>query len=283
MAGGTDLLVDIRTSIIPEHLPRCKGCDPRTGMPQKALDKPPAYMIALWHIPELRGITESKNGEIIIGPMTTIAEICQSPLVREKLIALAEGGDNLGSPLVRNRGTLGGNVCNARPAADALLPSLALGCRLELQSARDKRTVPIEEFVLGPGETVRKANEILTKIIYPVHSDSTGSSCLKLANRKALEISVVNVASVLSLDDRDRIADVRIALGAVAPTPILAEKAAEFLKGKKPSEQNFARAGEIAAGQCRPINDHRGSAPYRLDMVAVLVARTLKCAVSRIT
>lgn len=275
LAGGTDLLVDIRRPVIPAHLPRCGGCDPLTGLARGPISRPPVYLIALSRVLDLAGVSECKNGEIVIGPMTTITEICRSPLVREKLTALAQGGDHLGSPLVRNRGTIGGNICNARPAADVLLPSLAFGGKLELRSVRGFRTIPIEEFVTGPGETVRQPDEILTRIIFPCFGEGTGSSCIKLANRKALEIAVVNVASVVTLNEKGHIAEVHIALGSVAPTPILAKKAADFLKGKKPTENNFAKAGEIAATECRPITDHRGSQIYRIDMVPILVKRSL--------
>ena len=275
LAGGTDILVDIRRPVIPAHLPRCRGCDPLTDLPRQPGEKPPAYLVALSRISDLQGITGCKSGEIIIGPMTTISEISHSDLVRKRLTALAEGCEHLGSPLVRNRGTIGGNICNARPAADALLPSLVLSAKLELRSARGFRTVTVENFVTGPGETVRKEDEILTRIVFPCYGDRTGSSCIKLANRKALEIAVVNVASVLTLNEKGNIAEVRIALGSVAPTPILAKKAAEFLKGKKPTESNFYKAGEIAASECHPITDHRGSQIYRVDMVPVLVKRTL--------
>ncbi len=280
LAGGTDLLVDIRRPIIPEHLPRCKGCDPRTGLPQKAVENPPAHLIALSRIFSLTGIRESDNGEIVIGPMTTITEICRSKLVRDKLTALAEGCDNLGSPLVRNRGTIGGNICNARPAADALLPSVALQAKLELVSARGSRIVPIEKFITGPGQTVRKSDEILTKIIFPAYMAKTGSSCGKLSNRKALEIAVVNVASVLTLDDKGIISNAHIALGSVAPKPIIAKKTGKFMIGKKPSNDLFSEAGKIASGECKPITDHRGTKVYRVDMVEVLVKRTLQRALN---
>lgn len=280
LAGGTDLLVDLRQPIIPAHLPRCKGCDPRTGLPQKAMDKTPTCLIALSRISELRGIELLANGDIAIGAMTSITEICNSSLVRERLTALAEGGDNLGSPLVRNRGTLGGNICNARPAADAFVPSVALGARLELQSVRGTRMVPVEDFATGPGKTIREADEILVRLIFPALPDRTGSACLKLANRKALEISVVNVAARVTLKN-GKIGEARIALGAVAPTPILVKKAGEFLTGKKASAENLEKAGRLAASECRPITDHRGSALYRVEMVAVLVRRALEKTVNR--
>lgn len=276
LAGGTDILVDIRQPIIPEHLPRCKGCDPRTGMPQKAVENPPAYLIALAGISDLKGITKTKAGEIRIGPMTTITEICRSKLVRANLTALAEGCDHLGSPLVRNRGTIGGNICNARPAADALLPSVALRAQLELVSSKGSRILPISEFVTGPGRTMRKPDEILCKIIFPMWEAKAGSSCLKLANRKALEIAVVNVASVLTLNNRGVISDASIALGSVAPMPMIAHKAMKLLLGKKPSKELFAEAGNIASRECKPITDHRGTKSYRVDMVSVLVRRSLE-------
>jgi carbon-monoxide dehydrogenase medium subunit len=280
LAGGTDILVDIRRPIIPAHLPRCKGCNPKTGMPLKSQEKAPAYLVALSRIPGLSGITEEENGDIVIGPMTTITEICNSKLIRDKLTALAEGGDNLGSPLVRNRGTLGGNICNARPAADALLPSVALNAQCVLQSIQDTRKVPVEEFVVAPGETVLEKGEILTKIVFPSLPEHSGSSCIKLANRKALEIAVVNVASVVTLDDKGKIVGARIALGSVAPTPVVAKKAGDYLKGKEQAAAVFDEAGKIAANECRPITDHRGSAIYRVDMAHVLVSKILSRSVS---
>lgn len=280
LAGGTDILVDIRLPIIPQHLPRCKGCDPKTGLPLKSLDRP-SCLIALSRISELRRIEELSDGRISVGAMVSITDLGNSPLIRSNLTALAEGADNLGSPLVRNRGTLGGNICNARPAADCFVPAVALRASLELMSVRGTRLVPAEDFATGPGKTVRQADEILTRIIFPASPGKTGSACLKLANRKALEIGVVNVATVLTLNDKNVIAEARIALGAVAPIPILAKKAADFLKGKKPTEDIFEKAGKIAAGECKPITDHRGSALYRVEMVPILVNRALSQSLDR--
>ncbi|MBU1652486.1 FAD binding domain-containing protein, partial [bacterium] len=266
----------------PEHLPRCKGCDPRTGTAPRKVNKPPSYLIALSRIPEMSGIAVSEPGEISIGAMTTITDLCQSRIIREKLTALAQGADNLGSPLVRNRGTIGGNICNARPAADTFIPAVALGAKLELRSQRGLRLIPAQDFAVGPGKTVREEDEILTKIIFPVSADRTGSSCIKLANRKALEIAVVSAASLLTLDIKGKISSARIALGAVAPTPILTPKAAAFLSGKDPSDANFLKAGEIAVSECHPISDHRGSLDYRREMVSVLVSRSLAAAFASI-
>jgi len=274
LAGGTDLLVNIKRAIIPAHLPRCAGCGPQTGKPLMMVDKTPQCLIALSKIDDLKGIKEEDQG-ISIGSLTTITQICKSGLIRNKLTALAEGGDNLGSPLVRNRATIGGNICNARPAADMLIPTYALKGILELISPKGKRTIPVEDFITGPGKTIIYSNEILTKIHFPLPGRKSGSSAIKLANRKALEIALVNAAGVLTLDQENRIAQVRIALGAVAPRPIIANRAMEFLLGKEPRKEVFIQAGQIAAAECQPITDHRGSALYRIEMVKVLVKRTL--------
>ena len=278
VAGGTDILVDIRRKIIPTHLPRCKGCATRIIEPVE----PPSFLVSLSKIEQLGQIMEYDSGDIHIGPLVTITELAESPLVREKLPALADGADNLGSPLVRNRGTIGGNVCNARPAADTLIPSSALNCELTLTSAKGERKVGINDFILGPGKTICQLDEILTDIKFPAFPQKSSSACIKVANRKSLEISVVNVASVLTLDDSGKMVYSRISMGAVGPKPMLAVKTAEFLREKTPSEKIFTEAGNIASTECKPINDHRGGAEYRLEMVRVLVRRTLKKALDRI-
>jgi len=281
LAGGTDILVNIKRPIIPAHLPRCSGCSPRTGKPIAAVENPPKYLIALSRIDGLKGIWEEEGGSIFIGSMTTITEICKSKLIRNELTALADGGDNLGSPLVRNRGTIGGNICNARPAADLLVPAYALKGELELVSAAGKRIIAVEDFVKAPGKTTIGIGEILQGIRFKSIGKKGGSSAVKLANRKALEISLVNAASVIVLNDDGKISEVRIAMGAVGPTPIIAQKAMEYLVGKKPVKAEFVKAGQIAAAECRPITDHRGTAIYRVEMVKVLVRRTLERAAGR--
>ena len=282
LAGGTDLLVDIRRPIIPAHLPRCSGCDPKTGAPIAQKKSSPKFLVSLARISELKGISVT-NDEISIGSLTTITEIAESAIVRQHLTALAEGAENLGSPLVRNRGTFGGNICNARPAADTLIPAYALSAKLELVSGNGKRLLPLEDFITGPGRTKIAQGEILTRIVFPKYDDHCGSACRKLANRKALEISIVNAASFIRVDGKKRkITEAKISLGAVGPTPILAEKAARFLTENEISPDNFAKAGKMAASECKPITDHRGSAIYRIQSVSVLVRRTLENALKKI-
>jgi CO/xanthine dehydrogenase FAD-binding subunit len=303
LAGGTDLLVDIREAIIPQHVPRCNGCPshpreeirstidcglwaseptrPSGGSLRSFLTrqgKPaPKYLLSLHRLTELRGIERLPDGGLKIGAMTSIAEIGRSAAVQAHWPALSQGAQSLGSPLVRNRGTLGGNIANARPAADTVIPTVALGGLLTLRSGSGERSLPARDFPRGPGLTVIETGEILTSIELPGPPPFSSSAYYKLANRKALEISTVGVAVYLALESPDGlVADVRIALGAVGPVPIVADTARDFLRGNLPGDDALAKAAWLAAGDALPIDDHRGSAASRREMVRVLTERLLK-------
>ena len=308
LAGGTDLLVDLRRPIIPQHVPRCDGCSSHSednlrstiestpsdsdplmaseGSLRAALEDPqqasPAYLVSLHKLDQLKGIERLQDGGLRIGALTTISEIERSREVRDGWTALAEGADNLGSPLVRNRGTLGGNIANARPAADMAVPTVALGGMLTLRGSSGTRTIPAKDFPTGPGISVIKPDEILTTIHYPPPFPYSASSYYKLANRKALEISTVGVAVWLALEEPNGpIKDVWVVLGAVGPTPILAESVKEVLIENVPDEQALQKAAKAAAGDARPIDDHRGSAWYRVQMVELLTLRLLRTVIRR--
>jgi CO/xanthine dehydrogenase FAD-binding subunit len=308
LAGGTDLLVDLRRPIIPQHVPRCDGCAthkkggilttvecaPADQDPLMADSGPlratlknlrqtsPAFLVSLHKVRRLRGIEPLPDGGLRVGALTTITDIERSPVIRDGWTALAEGADKLGSPLVRNRGTIGGNIANARPAADTAIPTIALNGKLTLQGPSGSRSVPSESFAIGPGASVLKADEILTHIDFPPPKPHSGSGYYKLANRKALEISTVGVAVWLALEaPNGPVADVRVALGAVGPTPILAESVKDALVGRIPDEQAILRAARTAASDARPIDDHRGSAWYRIRMVELLTQRLLNICIRR--
>lgn len=287
LGGGTDLLVDIRQKVIPNgHRP--PPVQPRTGTWQARHIEPhkPATLMALSRIPELHGITQS-GSQITIGAMTLLADLERSDLIREHLTGLWDGAYQLGSPLVRNRGTYGGNLCNARPAADTAIPTLALGGKLVLKSVRGERVEDHNDFVLGPGKTVIKADEILSHIVFdlPFSSPPTsqggrryGSSYIKLANRKSLEISVVGAAAAVVFNSDGTVVSCRVSLGAVAPKPLLIEEVGEALVGKQLTAESAKIAEQIAADIAKPITDHRGSLEYRSMMVEVLTERALlKC------
>ncbi len=308
LAGGTDLLVDLRRPIVPHHVPRCDGCpthpdgqvlstvecqlsesDPLMasgGSLRATLEDPgsssPAFLISLHKLDQLKGIERLDDGGLRVGALTTVTEIERSKEVRDGWTALAEGADNLGSPLVRNRATLGGNVVNARPAADTAVPTIALNGVLSLQGPSGTRTVSAEDFPRGPGISVIEPDEILTDICFPPLPSYHGSAYYKLATRKALDISTAGVAVWLALEKPDgSVTDVRVALGAVGPTPILAESVREILIGKVPDESTLVKAAAAGAGDARPIDDHRGSAAYRVQMTELLILRLLKITLAR--
>ena len=308
LAGGTDLLVDLRRPIVPQHVPRCDGCathqeggilttvecvpadqDPLmadSGPMRSTLKDPrqtsPAFLVSLHKVRQLRGIESLSDGGLRVGALTTITDIERSQEIRNGWTALAEGADNLGSPLVRNRGTIGGNIANARPAADTAIPTIALNGKLTLQGPSGSRNMPSENFATGPGASIIKMDEILTDIHFPAPKPHSGSAYYKLANRKALDISTVGVAVWLALDEPDGpVADVRVALGAVGPTPILAESVRDTLVGIIPDEQAILKAAQGVASDARPIDDHRGSAWYRTRMVELLTQRLLNICVER--
>lgn len=308
LAGGTDLLVNLRQPIITQHVPRCDGCpthpegavfstidcsmwdsEPlmasggsiRSAM-RPASEKPPTYLISLHKLRNLRGIQRLSGGGLRVGACTTITDIERSTEIRNGWAALAEGADNLGSPLVRNRGTLGGNIANARPAADTAVPTIALRGSLILQGTSGTRSVPAKDFPTGPGQTIIKPDEILTRIEYPAPAAYSASAYYKLANRKALEISTVGVAVYLAVEKPGGpVTDVSVALGAVGPTPLVAESVRDVLIGKIPDEAAINDAARATMEDARPIDDHRGSAWYRLQMVEVLTRRLLKAVVNR--
>jgi CO/xanthine dehydrogenase FAD-binding subunit len=308
LAGGTDLLVDLRQPIIPQHVPRCDGCqshpegrvrstiecgfwetDPEmagNGSLRSAMlgrdFSPPAYLVSLHKLSSLKRIEVLEDGTLRIGALTTITEIQRSEVIRKKWTALSEGADNLGSPLVRNRGTLGGNLAHARPAADMAVPTITLGGMITLSSCNGERLLPASDFPLAPGKTAAKPDEILRVVTYPAPAPHSGSTYYKLANRKALDISTVGIAVYVSLEEPGGpVSDVRVGLGAVAPKPIIAHAVKEVLVGKVPTDRLLDQASDAAANDCRPIDDHRGSAWYRVEMVRTLTRRSLELALKR--
>jgi len=258
LAGGTDLLVNMRRGTVsPEHV------------------------VSLGRIEELRGIYPS-NGQLRLGACLTAAEIGQSKEVNDLINPLGSGANSLGSPLIRNLATIGGNLVTARPAADLPPPLMAYGASVVLKNSSGKRAVSLDNFFRGPGQTVMEPDELLTEITVETPPPYSGGGYIKLGARKTLITSIVNVAAFLSLDDRDgTITSARVVLGAVAPVPMRAPSSEQVLLGEKPTDALFLRAGEAAAGDSKPIDDFRGSAEYRRAMVEVLTRRALNMALRK--
>jgi len=254
-------------------LPLAAGTDVLVNMKKKVIK--PENVVSLARIKELKEM-RMDGDQLIIGSGITVADIAASKEIKRDFSALCLGAENLGSPLVRNLATIGGNIVSARPAADIPPSLIAYSAKLVLVNKAGNRKVPLEDFFKGPGKTIIASDELLTEIVLEKAPPYSGGGYIKLGVRKALEISMVNVAVFLSLESpKGVIRSAKIVLGAVGPIPLRAPAAEYILINKKPSEALFVKAGEAAAQDSKPIDDFRGSAQYRREMVKVLTKRAL--------
>lgn len=253
LAGGTDLLV---------HL--------------KKMRTTADHIISLMKIKDLAQININETS-LEIGACVTMARLSTSKIIQEKFNALKSGADNLGNHLIRNRATIGGNVCNASPAGDTLLSLMVYQAQIVLEGPLGQRKMPIESFFQGPGKVDMKTDELLVGLQLPMPQENSGAHYIQLGKRKSSEINVVNVASFVQIDPVDKmIIAARIALGSVGPTPIRSFNAEQAVNNKTAGDALFYEAGEIARHKdCKPINDFRGTAEYRKAMIGVLTKRTL--------
>lgn len=250
LAGGTDLLVSM------EHF----GLDPDLLVDAKG-------------IRSLSGI--GRSGNIVrIGAFTTVTELLHSKLIAGAAPLLREAAAAFAADQIRNRSTIGGNLCNGSPAGDLIPPLYALEAKLKLESSRGSRTLSIEKFFKGPGKTVLKPDEILSEISFSAIPAGRQSQFYKLGQRESMAIAVVSIATVFDIV-KGNYKNVRIALGAVAPTVIRAQRAEKFLEGKAAIEKNAEKAGIIASEECSPISDVRGSNEYRRLMIERLTKELL--------
>jgi xanthine dehydrogenase iron-sulfur cluster and FAD-binding subunit A len=258
VAGATDLILEIE-----------RGA--RKGI---------ETLVDVSRIPGLDSISYSEDGKIHMGPLVTHNHCVASKLINDLAYPLARACWEVGSPQIRNRGTVAGNLITASPANDTITPLMALGAVLTLQSARGKREVALKDFYHGVRRTDLQADEMLVDIAFPALNGATYSrhrkgTFLKFALRAAQAISLVNAAIVISIENC-MVVDAHITLGAVAPTIVSAEAAEEYLIGKCLDEEVILEAARLAVQAARPISDVRGSAGYRRRMVEVLVKRGLR-------
>jgi len=211
---------------------------------------------------------------LIIGAGTTLTGIIESADAQKKAPLLVDACKEIASPAIRNAATIGGNVCNASPAADGAIALLALDTDVNIVSTRGKRSVALKTFFTGPGETVLETDELVKEFIIPAAAANSKHGWAKIGQRKAEIIGIVCVAVNMTVEG-GKCQNVRIALGAVAPTPILATKAAAVIEGKVLDDQLIAQAARTAADEISPIDDIRASAWYRRQMTNELVARVL--------
>jgi len=249
LAGGTDLFVEWSRGT------------PKAG-----------HILYVGELEELKRI-ERQGNELAIGSLASMADIAQSSAVRGNARALSEAAGAMGSPLIRERATIGGNLCHASPAADTAAPLLALGASLELQSAAGLRQVSLEEFFRGPGETARRNDELLVSIRIPIDR-SRHDFYLRLGQRRSLacvKVSVAGSANMGANRNSGVARNVRIALGAVAPIPKLARNAMAILEEESWTDVILEEAARAAMSECDPIDDIRSTAEYRRAMVGTLL------------
>jgi carbon-monoxide dehydrogenase medium subunit len=232
-------------------------------------------LIDITRIPGLDRIRLDVDGMIHLGPLVTHNHCAGSQLIIERAFCLARACWEVGAPQIRNRATVAGNVITASPANDSITPLMALRAELRLRSTRGERVVRLSEFYTGVRRNVMDPDEFLVDIAFPAPAAGSRSSFYKLALRRAQAISVVNVAVALEIET-DRIRHATVTLGSVAPTIVHSEGAEEVLTGETLGDDVILRAAAAAAASARPIDDLRGSAVYRTEMVRVCTERVLQ-------
>ena len=257
VSGGTDLLIQMKhKELLPD------------------------YLISIGGISELDYIKYDESSGLRIGVLTNIVNIADSPLIRSKFNLLAQAASMLGSPSIRNQATLGGNLCNAAPSADTAPPLLVLGAKAKIIGVEGEKVVPLEDFFTGPGQTILGNNHLFTEIQISNLLPHNGGVYLKQTRSQGADLALVGVAVLVVMEGKI-LRDVKIALGAVAPTPVRAKKAEEILKGNKLEDKLLEESSRAAVNEAKPIDDVRSSADYRRKLVAVLTKRAVIQAVQQ--
>lgn len=259
LAGGTDLIVQMK---------------------ERSRNVP--YVVSLRKVPELQGFSFDEQGNLRIGSMATAGSVAWSPEVKRRLPGLMDGVNLIGSVQIRNKATVGGNLCNASPANDSAPTLIALGATVRIAGESGTRTIPLQDFFAGPNRSVLAPGEVLVDITVPAQPARSGNAYLRHTVRREMDIAFVGVGVWVQLaEDMRTIADARVALGAVAPTPIRSPSAEQALIGKELTAEVLEAAGEGAANDARPINDVRASADYRRDLLRVYTKRVATIAYER--
>ena len=255
LAGGTDLIDQVNVG-----------------------RRQPSIVMDIKSIPEMKRLEYDQEG-LHIGGGVSCTDVYNFAAVKENYISIAEASALIGSIQIQNRACVGGNVCNAAPSGDTIPPLLVHGAKAVIAGPRGRRETSLEAFFLGPGQTVLDKDEVLLEIVVPPPPANSASRYLRFIPREEMDIAVVGVASFLVLEQGSkRCQQARIALAAVAPTPVRAKDAEAVLEGQVLNEALIREAGEKAVNAATPITDVRGSIEYRKELVKVLTRRTLaKC------
>ncbi len=251
LAGGTDLVPRLKNKVIR-----------------------PKAVIGLFSIPNIDKIALTEAG-IMIGSMVQLRHLQKAEELGDRYVVIKEAAGHVSSMQVRNIATIGGNACNASPSADAVQGLMVMDAVCKIDGVNGKRDVAIANFFIGPGKTVLENGEILTGFFIPAPKPRTGTAYEKFAIRGDTDISIVGAGCSLTLCEDGTVTDARISLASVAPKPIRATEAENFLIGKKITETIAREAGKLAASNCKPISDQRASKEYRVEMVKVWVKNAI--------
>ncbi len=257
MAGGTDVLVDLKTGRYST-----------------------SHVVSLNRIAALRGLTTT-NGSLRIGALTTPNQLWASTVIWERFPAIVDAVRDMAVPQIRNMATVGGNIAGAVPSGDMPPILIVLNASVILWSRSGEREVPLQDFFVGPRQTVRRDDEILTEIRVPYPPPRFGAAYTPFALREANGCAVAAVAASLQLDEKGIIRNARVCVGAVAPVPKLAQKAGAVLVGKAADKAAFRESAEAAQEISQPISDIRSSADYRRELIGILTRRALDTARQR--
>jgi carbon-monoxide dehydrogenase medium subunit len=256
-AGGTDVLVQLHGDLID-----------------------PELLVDIKNIPELRTIAR-ENGGFRIGAAVPAMKLVDHAAFRAAWPGVIEGVALIGSIQVKGRATMGGNLCNASPAADSVPAMIAAGAVATIVGPNGKREAPVEAIVTGPGKTSLATGEIIVSFLFPARPAHSGDCYLRLTPRTEMDIAVVGCGVSLTLDGAGTCTAARVALGAVAPTPLLVKGAGDALVGTKVDAAALARMAAAASAACKPISDKRGTKEYRIKTAAVIARRAAETALQR--
>ena len=253
LAGGTDVMVRVRRGMVPEN---------------------ETALLSIHRVKGLGGVTMDGE-EVVVGATTTASELIADPVIRVHVPILARVADRLASAQIRNVATIGGNLANASPAGDLINPLLLLDATIVLLSRDGERRVPVADFFTGPGETVRRPDELLARIRVPIPPPERVLTFEKAGTRPAMECSVVTVGLAFT-PDGDALRDVRVAFGSLAPVPLRGRETEAVLEGATLDDAVLAAASAAAANEVSPISDVRGSAAYRTVLATEFLRRLLR-------
>jgi carbon-monoxide dehydrogenase medium subunit len=259
LAGGTDVIVQLREGR--------RHCD---------------QLIDLKHIPELMTFKSAADGSLEIGAAVPLAELYENADIRKRFPAIVDAASIIGGTAIQSRASLGGNLCNASPAADSSPALMALAARLVITGPAGNREIAVEDFFAGPGRNTLQPGELLLTIKVPAPAANSGAFYHRFIPRNEMDIAVASSGVSITLDGSGAIQAARVALGAVAATPIMVPAAAEALIGKPAGAEAFAAAGEAAAAAAHPIDDMRGGVAQRRHLAKILTVRALEGALQRI-